>query len=100
MIPNVADRAIAAEEIFGGTSEKLAGIINLTAAEFAALEANVVSTASIISEDGLATAKALGEAMVVLRGQVNKVQLALAPCPGPGSNRRDWTCSPRIRECR
>ena len=43
-IPNVADRAIAAEEIFGGTSEKLAGIINLTTAEFAALEAEVVKT--------------------------------------------------------
>ena len=38
-IPNVADRAIAAEEIFGGTSEKLAGIINLTNEEFKALEA-------------------------------------------------------------
>ena len=33
-IPNVADRATAAEEIFGGTSEKLAGIINLTSEEF------------------------------------------------------------------
>ena len=29
-IPNVANRAIAAEEIFGGSSEKLAGIVNLT----------------------------------------------------------------------
>ena len=40
-IPNVAERAAAAEEIFGGTSEKLAGIINLTSAEFADLEKNV-----------------------------------------------------------
>ena len=34
---------IAAEEIFGGTSEKLAGIINLTTAEFAALETAVIA---------------------------------------------------------
>ena len=43
-IPNAADRAIAAEEIYGGSSEKLAGLVNLTAAEFAALEDNVRAT--------------------------------------------------------
>ena len=52
-IPNVANRAIAAEEIFGGTSEKLAGIINLTTAEFAALEKEVIATSDIWSQDGL-----------------------------------------------
>ena len=48
-IPNVADRAILAEEIFGGTSEKLAGIVNLTTAEFAALEAEVIKTSDVWS---------------------------------------------------
>ena len=56
-IPNVADRAIAAEEIFGGTSEKLSGIVNLTAAEFAALEEEVAATTDIWSGDTLTAAK-------------------------------------------
>lgn len=58
-IPNVADRAIAAEEIFGGTSEKLAGIINLTSAEFAALEDNVRATTDIWSGETLEASKEL-----------------------------------------
>ena len=57
-IPNVANRAIAAEEIFGGTSEKLAGIINLTTAEFAALEKEVIATSDIWSGEALESAKA------------------------------------------
>jgi len=56
-IPNVADRAIAAEEIFGGTSEKLAGIVNLTASEFASLEAEVQRTSDIWSGEALESAK-------------------------------------------
>ena len=56
-IPNVADRAIAAEEIFGGTSEKLAGLINLTNAEFAALNAEVANTTDIWSGETLEAAK-------------------------------------------
>ena len=56
-IPNIADRAIAAEEIFGGTSEKLAGIINLTTAEFAALEKEVIATSDIWSGEALESAK-------------------------------------------
>ena len=60
-IPNVADRAIAAEEIFGGTSEKLAGIVNLTAAEFAALEEEVAATTDIWSGETLEAAKAFDQ---------------------------------------
>ena len=60
-IPNVADRAIAAEEIFGGTSEKLAGIVNLTTAEFAALEEEVAATTDIWSGETLEAAKAFDQ---------------------------------------
>ena len=56
-IPNVANRAIAAEEIFGGTSEKLAGIINLTTGEFAALESEVRNTSDLWSGETLAVSK-------------------------------------------
>ena len=62
-IPNVANRAIAAEEIFGGTSEKLAGIVNLTNEEFKALEQSVSDTALIYSTEALDGARELDTAM-------------------------------------
>ena len=77
-IPNVADRAIAAEEIFGGTSEKLAGIINLTTAEFAALEAEVVKTSDIWSGEALASAKEFDQEMQNLKTDLARGTNALA----------------------
>ena len=74
-IPNVADRAVAAEEIFGGTSElagKLAGIINLTTAEFAALEKEVVATSDIWSGEALASAKEFDLEMQHLRTELGR----------------------------
>ena len=72
-IPNVADRAIAAEEIFGGTSEKLSGIINLTAAEFAGLEQNVRATTDIWSQDALDSAKGFDEALKEMKGAITSL---------------------------
>ena len=77
-IPNVADRAIAAEEIFGGTSEKLAGIINLTNAEFEALEGSVKATADILSQEGLDSAREFSEASAELKGQFSKIATTVA----------------------
>ena len=71
-IPNVANRAIAAEEIFGGTSEKLAGVINLTTAEFAALEKEVIATSDIWSGEALASAKAFDLEMQHLKTELGK----------------------------
>ena len=68
-IPNVADMAIAAEEIFGGTSEKLAGIINLTNEEFKALEQSVSDTALIYSTEALEGARELDTAMQRTQGR-------------------------------
>ena len=76
-IPNVADKAIAAEEIFGGTSEKLAGIINLTSTEFAALEAEVVKTSDIWSGEALASAKAFDQEMQNLKTDLGRGTNAL-----------------------
>ena len=53
-VPDVTARAALAEEVFGGTSEKLAGIVNMTAGEFAELEKNVAATADVVSEQDLA----------------------------------------------
>ena len=71
-IPNTADRAVAAEEIFGGTSEKLAGIINLTTAEFAALEKEVVATSDIWSGEALASAKEFDLEMQHLKTELGR----------------------------
>ena len=77
-IPNVADRATAAEEIFGGTSEKLAGIVNLTTAEFAALEAEVQKTSDIWSGDALASAKEFDQEVNNLKTDLTRGSNALA----------------------
>ena len=71
-IPNVADRAIAAEEIFGGTSEHLAGIINLTTAEFAALEAEVQKTTDIWSGEALDSAREFDQEMRNLKTDLTR----------------------------
>ena len=76
-IPNVADRAIAAEEIFGGASEKLAGIINLTSAEFAALEEEVKKTSDIWSGDALASAKEFDQEVENLKTELGRGANAL-----------------------
>ena len=77
-IPNVADRATAAEEIFGGTSEKLAGIINLTNAEFSELEGSVEATADILSQEGLDSAREFSKASAELKGQFSKITTTVA----------------------
>ena len=76
-VPNIADRATAAEEIFGGVSEKLAGIINLTTAEFAALEKEVIATSDIWSGEALASAKAFSLEMQLLTTELGRGRNAL-----------------------
>ena len=71
-IPNVADRAIAAEEIFGGSSEKLAGIINLTTKEFVALEKEVIATSDIWSGEALDSAKEFSQALDNLKADLGR----------------------------
>ena len=85
-IPNVADRATAAEEIFGGTSEKLAGIINLTSEEFADLEKNVLATSDIMGQDALDSARGFSESVTELKGKFGKISDADRDCPSAGSD--------------
>ena len=77
-IPNVADRAVAAEEIFGGVSEKLAGIINLTNAEFAALQTEVENTSNILSSDALESAKVFDQELQNLKASLGAGAQAFA----------------------
>ena len=52
-VPNAARKAFLAEEIFGGSSEKLAGVLALTNEEFAALEEQVRKSHNVFSEEQL-----------------------------------------------
>ena len=74
-IPNVAERAYLAEEIFGGTSEKLAGIINLTNAEFKDLEDSVRATTDIWSQEGLDAAEDFDLRCPGLKGALSRAWL-------------------------
>ena len=77
-IPNAADKATAAENVFGGSSELLAGIVNLTTAEFAALEAEVEATSNILSGDALADAKKFDQEMKNLKASLSAGAQAFA----------------------
>ena len=69
-MPDVTARAALAEEVFGGTSEKLAGIVNMTASEFAALEQQVADTADVVSTQDLAAAKELTQNMDDMKASI------------------------------
>ena len=72
-IPNAADRAVAAEEIYGGSSEKLAGIINLTNQEMEALLEHLEETGDFLSKDQLADAKAYSKQIAELGSSFGKL---------------------------
>ena len=82
-IPNVANRAIAAEEIFGGSSEKLAGIVNLTNQEFAGLLETVEKTGDFLTDEQLDDARKFTESITKLKdsfgGMANSIGSALIP---------------------
>ena len=67
-VTNEADRKFLADELMGGSSEKLSGIINLTSEEFAALTENVAATADILSDDGIESAREFNDMMGELKG--------------------------------
>lgn len=79
-IPNVAQRAVAAEEIYGGSSEKIAGILNLTNEEFAEMEAHVKETSDIMSDE--------------LRGSTQKASIQLDILGGTLGRVRNWALTP------
>ena len=86
-MPDVTARAALAEEVFGGTSEKLAGIVNMTAGEFAELEKNVAATADVVSEQDLANAKALTMNMNEMKASIGKAFTTLGTAVIPVLNK-------------
>ena len=82
-IPNVAERAIAAEEVFGGSSEKLAGIVNMTNAEFAGLLDTVEKTGDFLTDEQLGDARKFTAEITKLKdsfgGMANSIGSKLIP---------------------
>ena len=82
-IPNAADKATAAEEIFGGTSEKIAGIVNLTNQEFAQLQEQLLATGGIMSQETLDSAQRLGNAVDDMKATIDGVVITLGGALAP-----------------
>ena len=71
---NEADRKFAADELMGGSSEKLSGIINASTTDFQALTKAIRENGDIIDEEALAAAKKLDDQWVIVKSTLGKVQ--------------------------
>ena len=72
-----ANKKFLADELMGGSSEKLSGILNANSAEFLALTKNIQENADIVSNEGLASAKELNTSMDGLKGSVGQMATEL-----------------------
>ena len=72
-VNNEADRKFLADELMGGSSERLAGVLNVTAEEFAALTARISEQSDIISDEGLASAREFGVEWSELKSSLGSV---------------------------
>ena len=74
---NEADRKFAADELLGGSSEKLAGIINASSADFKALTADITANADIVGGKALANAKTFDAQWKQVTAGVGKARTAI-----------------------
>ena len=75
---NQADKKFLADELMGGSSEKLAGIIGATSEEFQTLTKSIRENADIVSGDALEAARELDREMSALKATAGKVQTEIA----------------------
>ena len=62
-LDNAADRKFAADELMGGSSEKLSGIINANAEDFANLRSEIQQTYRFMTDEELEKVKGYATAM-------------------------------------
>ena len=67
-VTNASDAKFLADELLGGSSEKLSGIINTSSEEFQGLTASIRENGDIISNEGIANANAFNIALGKLGG--------------------------------
>ena len=76
-VTNAADRKFLADELMGGASEKLSGIINATSEDFQALTADIAENAGILSNEGYESAQQYNLALTRWNDLVEKVMIAI-----------------------
>ena len=82
-VSNASDKKFLADELLGGSSEKLSGIINTSSEEFQGLTDSIRENGDIVSNEGIASANefniALGKLGGVFGGIASKVGTAVIP---------------------
>ena len=76
-VTSAADKKFLADELMGGSSEKLSGILNLTSEEFAALTENVRENADIVSNEGLESGRQFNGLMTEMKDVMGKAMTAI-----------------------
>ena len=72
-VTNASDKKFLADELLGGSSEKLSGVINATSEEFAGLTDSIRENGDIVSNEGIANANAFNLALGKLGGGFGKI---------------------------
>ena len=82
-VTNEADRKFLADELMGGASERLSGVLSVNSAEFQALTKNIKENGDIVSNQGVASAKVLNLSMGTLKDSVGSMasELGVALMP-------------------
>ena len=76
-VTSAADKKFLADELMGGSSEKLSGILNLTSEEFAALTENVRENADIVSNEGLESGRQFNGLMTEMKDVMGKAMTTI-----------------------
>ena len=72
-VSNASDKKFLADELLGGSSEKLSGVINASSEEFQGLTASIKENGDIVSNEGIANANAFNLALGKLGGGFGKI---------------------------
>ena len=76
-VTNEADRKFLADELLGGSSEKLAGLLNLTNEELAAQLQHLAETGDFMSRDALDAANEYSQGMDEVKGSLSRVSTVI-----------------------
>ena len=76
-VTNEADRKFLADELMGGASEKLSGIVNENSAAFKALTANIRENGDIVSNEGIEKAKQFNDGLDRLKDGAGRLLTSL-----------------------
>ena len=82
-VNNEADKKFLADELLGGASERLSGVLSVNADEFANLTSNIRENSDIVSNQGIASAQSYNQAMTGLKDALSGTGTAVATAVMP-----------------